>query len=129
MSMLKRMSTTIEEIKDHPVPKSHRKHSEQLTCAVVNKSPLHPTKNGKMFSMNLCDDSSESMLRAVCFNENHFPKFKASRAYDMSSFKIKKAYGNASSVLLLNSFALLDVQHSKFVRSFVGRPRLPDIST
>jgi hypothetical protein len=56
------------------------------------------------------------MLRAVCFNENHFPKFEASRAYDMSSFKIKKAYGNASSVEMLVDNKLLVVPATKQFR-------------
>ena len=81
--------------------------AQKLTCAVVNKSPLHPTKNGKMFLMNLCDESLELMLRAVCFNEDLFSKFEVSKAYDMSSFKIKKAFGDATSVEMLIDNELL----------------------
>ena len=97
----KRKSTTIEEIKGSPVPKSPRKIVENLTCAIVNKSDLRSTKNGKMFSMNLCDQSSKATMRAVCFNERMFPNFEASKSYDISSFKIKKAFSDNDSIEIL----------------------------
>lgn len=97
----KRKSTTIEEIKGSPVPKSLRKIVENLTCAIVNKSDLCSTKNGKMFLTNLCDQSSKATMRAVCFNKRMFPNFKASKSYDISSFKIKKAFSDNDSIEIL----------------------------
>ena len=97
----KRKSTTIEEIKGSPVPKSPRKITQNLTCAIVNKSDLRSTKTGKMFSMNLCDQSSKATLRAVCFNQRMFPNFEASKSYDISSFKIKKAFSDNDSIEIL----------------------------
>ena len=87
--------------KGSPVPKSPRKISENLTCAVINKSELRSTKNGKMFSMNRCDQSSKAKLRAVCFNQRMFPNFEPSKSYDISSFKIMKAFSDGESVEIL----------------------------
>ena len=54
-----------------------------------------------MFSMNLCDQSSKATLRAVCFNQRMFPNFEASKSYDISSFKIKKAFSDNDSIEIL----------------------------
>ena len=67
----KRKSTTIEEIKGSPVPKSPRKITQNLTCAIVNKSDLRSTKTGKM------------------------------KSYDISSFKIKRAFSDNDSIEIL----------------------------
>ena len=54
-----------------------------------------------MFSMNLCDQISKDTLRAFCFNEKMFPNFKPSKSYEITSFKVKKAFSEADSVELL----------------------------
>lgn len=68
--------TTIDDIKSSPVPNSPQRCSKKLTCAVLNKSPLRPTKNGSMFSLDLCDNQPSSTIRAVCFNKDMFPNFE-----------------------------------------------------
>lgn len=93
--------TTIDDIKSSPVPNSPQRCSKKLTCAVLNKSPLRPTKNGSMFSLNLCDNQPSSTIRAVCFNKDMFPNFETNVTYDLESFKLKKAFGNSSSLELL----------------------------
>lgn len=93
--------TTIDDIKSSPVPNSPQRCSKKLTCAVLNKSPLRLTKNGSMFSLNLCDNQPSSTIRAVCFNKDMFPNFETNVTYDLESFKLKKAFGNSSSLELL----------------------------
>ena len=93
--------TTIDDIKSSPVPNSPQRCSKKLTCAVLNKSPLRPIKNGSMFSLNLCDKEPSSTIRAVCFNKDMFPNFESNVRYDLESFKLKKAFGNSSTLELL----------------------------
>ena len=92
---------TIAHIKSSPVPNSPQRCAKKLTCAVLNKSPLRPIKNGSMFSLNLCDKDPSSTIRAVCFNTDLFSNFETDVTYDLESFKVKKAFGNSSSLELL----------------------------
>ena len=92
---------TIADIKSSPVPNSPQRCAKKLTCAVLNKSPLRPIKNGSMFSLNLCDKDPSSTIRAVCFNTDLFSNFETDVTYDLESFKVKKAFGNSSSLELL----------------------------
>ena len=96
--------TTIEDIKSSPAPQSPSKSKKELTCAVLNKSPLRRTKVGSMFSMNLCGEEPSSTIRviqSVCFEGEMFSTFQPNTTYDLNSFKIKKAFGNSNSVELL----------------------------
>ena len=93
--------TTVEDLKRIPTPKSPRKYSQKLTCAVLNKSPLKPTRYGEMFSLNLCDEDPSSTIRAVCFNAKMFDKFETSKTYEMKDYKVKKGYGASNDVELL----------------------------
>ena len=61
---------TIEDLKGTTAPQSPKKYSKNLTCAILTKSPIRPTRNGSMFSMNLCDQDPSSTVRAVCFDKN-----------------------------------------------------------
>ena len=54
-----------------------------------------------MFSLNLCDKDPSSTIRAVCFNTDLFSNFETDVTYDLESFKVKKAFGNSSSLELL----------------------------
>ena len=92
---------TIADIKSSPVPNSPQRCAKKLTCAVLNKSPLRPIKNGSMFSLNLSDKDPSSTIRAVCFNTDLFSNFETDVTYDLESFKVKKAFGNSSSLELL----------------------------
>ena len=92
---------TIADIKSSPVPNSPQRCAKKLTCAVLNKSPLRPIKNGSMFSLNLCDKDPSSTIRAICFNTDLFSNFETDVTYDLESFKVKKAFGNSSSLELL----------------------------
>ncbi|CAB4035103.1 Hypothetical predicted protein, partial [Paramuricea clavata] len=71
--------TTVEEIKKSVVPNSPRRSTSTLTCAVLNKSPIKPTRNGSMFSLNLCDSDQSTTIRAVCFNEDIFSKIQSKK--------------------------------------------------
>jgi ssDNA-binding replication factor A large subunit len=88
------VATTVEEIKKSVVPNSPRRSTSTLTCAVLNKSPIKPTRNGSMFSLNLCDSDQSTTIRAVCFNEDIFSKIQSKKTYDLQSFKIKQSFGN-----------------------------------
>ena len=68
----KQKSTTIEEIKGLRFQKSAQKIIENLTCAIVNKSDLRSTKNGKMFSVNLCDQSSKATMEQFASTKERF---------------------------------------------------------
>ena len=85
---------TIESFKSAPILRSPSRSKKVFTCAVVSRSPVRPTKNGSMFTLNLCDNKQESTVRAVCFAENMFSSFSTNETYDISDYKIKKAYGN-----------------------------------
>lgn len=54
-----------------------------------------------MFSLNLCDKEPSSTIRAVCFNKDMFPNFEMNVTYDLESFKLRKAFGNSSTLELL----------------------------
>ena len=84
-----------------PIPNSPTKSTNHLRCFVLNKSPLCPTKNGSMFSLNLCDQDPSTTVRAICFNKDMFTKIQPSTTYDIESFKYKKAYGPSNSLKLL----------------------------
>lgn len=89
--------TTIKELQSEPVPNSPRKISKKLTCAVLNKSPLKPARTGSsMFSLNLSDESPDSSMRAVCFQEELFSRFDVNKSYAIESFKLKKSYGKSN---------------------------------
>ena len=56
------------------------KHS---TVQSLTKSPLKPTRFGKMFTMSLCQDDPTSTIRAICFEENMFGQFNTKESYDL----------------------------------------------
>jgi hypothetical protein len=92
---------TIEDLKGTTAPQSPKKYSKKLTCAILTKSPIRPTRNGSMFSINLCDQDLSSTVRAVCFDKNMFDKFEANGTYDFEQFKVKKGYGSTNTVEIL----------------------------
>ena len=93
--------TTIKEIMAKPIPNSPRRSSKALICAVVNKSPVKATKNGSMFSLNLCDEDQSSTIRAVCFNKDIFPQLESKKTYQLDAFKLKRAFGDKTAPELL----------------------------
>jgi hypothetical protein len=61
-------------------------------CAVLNKSPLRPTRTGSnMFSLNLSDENHDSSLRAVCFQEELFSRFDVNKSYAIGIVQIEKS--------------------------------------
>lgn len=101
--------TTIEDLKRMSTPQSPQKCSQKLTCAILTKSPLRPTKNGSMFSLSLCDKDPSSTLRAVCFNEDMFSKFETTGIYDFQKYKLKKGFGSLNQVeLLIDQFTMVE---------------------
>jgi DNA-directed RNA polymerase subunit RPC12/RpoP len=47
-----------------------------------------------MFSVNLCDNEKSLTIRAVCFNEDIYPKLESNKTYELESFKVKKSFGD-----------------------------------
>ena len=83
-------------------PVSPRKCSNSLRCAVLTKSPLKDCKTGKMFTMNLCDQDTRITTRAVCFTDKKFDELQVKTTYDISKYKLKKAYGRDDLEVLLD---------------------------
>ena len=84
---------TVQSLKEEAPPQSPKKYEGTLRCAVLSKSPLKPTRYGKMFLMSLSGKDSSSTVQAVCFEESMFNEFKAKKSYDVQSFKVKKGFG------------------------------------
>ena len=93
--------TTIKELKGKQPPKSPRKSSNALLCAVVNRSPMKATRNGSMFSVTLCNEDQSSTIRAVCFTKDVFSKIEPKKTYILEEFKLKQSYGDKSASELL----------------------------
>ena len=93
----------IESLRDENkfLTNSPKKSSSTITCGVLTKSPLKGTKNGKMFSMRLCDSNPSISARAVCFDESKYNLFEPTKTYDVGKFKIKKGYGNTNEIELV----------------------------
>ena len=103
-----------------PTPRSPQKHSRNLTCAIVTKSPVRPTSNGSMFTMNLCDQDPSSTIRAVCFDENLFGNFEANGTYDFKQFKVKKAYSSSNNIeVLIDQFTVAEKPLSRLTLKIV----------
>ncbi len=86
------VTTTVEEIKKS-VPNSPRRSTSTLTCPVLNKSPIKPTRNGSMFSLNLYDSDQSTTIRAVCFNEDIFPKIQSKKPMIFSLSRLNNPSG------------------------------------
>ena len=71
-------------------------------CAVVGKIPVRPTKNGSMFTLNLCDGDSSSTMLTACLNKEMCDEFEPNKTYDFDQFKLKKGYGARCSLTALS---------------------------
>jgi hypothetical protein len=78
----------IESLKSAPIVSSPSRSKKVLTCAAVSKSPVRPTRNGSMFTLNLCYNKQASTVHAVCFNESMFLSFNMNETYDISEYKV-----------------------------------------